>query len=72
MTTGSRRITIGFHGGPVLALRVSDEQLAALNQSLVSGGGWHDIEAEEGPARIDLARVVYISADKDESRVGFG
>lgn len=68
----SRRISIGFHGGQVLALRVSEEQLTALNQALVAGGGWHDVDAEEGPARVDLSRVVYVSADKDESRVGFG
>lgn len=71
MTIGSRRISIGFDGGQVLALRVSDEQLATLTKSL-GATGWHDVEGEDGPARIDLAKVVYVSADKDESRVGFG
>ncbi len=68
----SRRISIGFKGGQVLALRVSDEQLSALNQALVTGGGWHDLVGEDGPARVDLSSVVYITADKDESHVGFG
>jgi len=71
MTTGSRRISIGFHGGQVLALRVGDEELATLNKAL-GGSGWHDVEGEDGPVRIDLAKVVYVSADRDESRVGFG
>jgi hypothetical protein len=71
MATGSRRISIGFDGGQALALRVSDEQLTMLNKAL-GGSGWHDIDGEDGPVRIDLGKVVYVSADKDESRVGFG
>ena len=72
MATGSRRISIGFDGGQALALRVSDEQLSALNKALVGSDGWHDVAGEDGPVRIDLGKVVYVSADKDESRVGFG
>lgn len=68
---GSRRITIGFQGGGALALRVSEEQLQSLYKAL-EGGGWCEIESEDGPARVYLAQVVYVSADKDESRVGFG
>jgi hypothetical protein len=72
MATGSRRVSIGFKGGQVLALRVSDEQLSALNQALVTASGWHDIDGEDGPVRVDVGQVVYLSADKDESHVGFG
>ena len=71
MPGGSRRVSIGFDGGQVLALRVSDQQLAALNKVL-GEGGWHDIDGEDGPVRVDLSKVVYVSADKDDSRVGFG
>jgi hypothetical protein len=66
-----RRIGIGFQGGQVLALRVSDEQLRALNKALGSNG-WHQIESEEGPVRLDLSQVVYVRAEGDELRVGFG
>ncbi|HEV3046997.1 MAG TPA: hypothetical protein VGY13_06505 [Solirubrobacteraceae bacterium] len=71
MAGGTRRITIGFQGGGALALRASDEQLQALNQAL-DGGGWYEIDSEDGPVRVYLAQVVYVSADKDDSRVGFG
>jgi hypothetical protein len=71
MASGARRVSIGFHGGQVLALRVSDEQLKALNKALGSGG-WHELDSEDGPVRVDLAQVVYVSADSDEPRVGFG
>jgi hypothetical protein len=64
-------VSIGFHGGQALALRMSDGQLKSLNEAL-GGAGWHDIESEDGPVRVDLAQVVYVSADRDESHVGFG
>jgi hypothetical protein len=72
MAGGMRRVSIGFQGGQVLALRVSEEQLSSLSQALVSSGGWHEIDTEDGPVRVDLGQIVYVSADKDESRVGFG
>jgi hypothetical protein len=68
---GTRRVTLGFHGGQVLALRVSDKQLEGLNKAL-GGGGWHELESEDGPVRVDLGQVVYVSADSNEPRVGFG
>jgi hypothetical protein len=71
MPPAARRVGIGFQGGQVLALRVTDEQLRALTKALGSGG-WHDIEAEEGPVRLDLTQVVYVRAESDDLRVGFG
>ncbi|HEX3519679.1 MAG TPA: hypothetical protein VHT29_11675 [Solirubrobacteraceae bacterium] len=71
MPDATRRVTVGFQGGQVLALRLTDAQLKALTDTLGSGG-WHEIETEDGPVRIDLSEVVYVSAEKDESRVGFG
>jgi hypothetical protein len=71
MTSPTRRIGIGFQGGQVLALRVTDEQLGALNEALGSRG-WHEVDSEEGPVRLDLAQVVYVRSESDELRVGFG
>jgi hypothetical protein len=70
-STGTRRVTLGFQGGQVLALRVSDKQLEDLNAA-VGGIGWHELESEDGPVRVDLGQVVYVSADSTEPRVGFG
>ncbi len=71
MPSGARRISVGFKGGQVLALRVSDEHLGELYDAL-AGGGWHQLESEDGPVRIDLGQVVYVSAESDEPHVGFG
>jgi hypothetical protein len=66
-----RRISIGFQAGQVLALRVSDEQLQGLYKAL-QGGGWHELESEDGPVRLYLGQVVYVRAEDEDSRVGFG
>lgn len=66
-----RRISIGFQAGQVLALRVSDTQLKTLYKSL-QDGGWHELESEDGPVRLYLGQVVYVRAEDEDSRVGFG
>jgi hypothetical protein len=64
------KVTIGFFGG-ALSLRVSSEHLDALLKALPDGG-WHDLEAEDGTVRLNLAVVVYVRTDRDKHRVGFG
>jgi hypothetical protein len=71
MASDTRRISVGFKGGQVLALRVVDEELDAVHEAL-AGGGWRQIESEDGPVRVNLDHVVYVSADSDEPHVGFG
>jgi hypothetical protein len=66
-----QRVSIGFQGGQVLALRVDEEQLQWLSKSLGSKG-WHELRSEDGPVRLDLAQVVYLRVEEDEQRVGFG
>lgn len=68
---GPRRVSVGFQGGQVLALRVSETQLQALHKALGSTG-WHELETEDGPVRLDLAQVVYVRVEGDDQRVGFG
>lgn len=71
MASSARRISVGFQGGQVLALRVSDEQLKALHKAL-GGAGWHELGTEDGLVRLDLGQIVYVRAESDDSRVGFG
>jgi hypothetical protein len=71
MAASHRRISVGFQGGQTLALRVTEEQLQTLYQALGSGG-WHELETEDGPVRLDLGQVVYVRTETDDQRVGFG
>ncbi len=71
MAGAARRVTVGFQGGQVLALKLTDETLKAFNAALGTTG-WHELDSEDGPVRVDLAQIVYVGADSDEPRVGFG
>ncbi len=67
----SSRLSIGFQGGQVLAVRLSEQQLRELEKVLGSQG-WHEMLSEDGPVRIDLGQVVYVTSETEEPRVGFG
>jgi len=66
----ARQLSIGFNGGQVVAVRVSEEALAAL-QGAIATGGWHELAAEDGVLRLDLSQVAYVRTESDEHRVGF-
>jgi hypothetical protein len=68
----SRRAGIGFKGGGVLSLRLSETQLAELREALRGPSeAWHEVEAIDGAVLVDLGQVVYLRVESDEHRVGF-
>ena len=67
----TQRISIGFQASPPIALRVAQEELDKLNGAL-GGEGWHDVDAEDGSIRLNLAHVLWLRVERDEQRVGFG
>jgi hypothetical protein len=69
----ARRAAIGFQGGQVLSLRITEEKLTELRTALADGssGGWREVEATDGAVVLDLAQVVYLRVESDEHRVGF-
>lgn len=66
-----QKISIGFDGGQVLAVRVQPAELASLREAL-GGEGWHELTAEDGTVALDLKRVLYVLVDHEDHRVGFG
>jgi hypothetical protein len=69
----ARRAAIGFQGGQVLSLRITEEKLVELRQALSDSGngGWREVEATDGAVVLDLAQVVYLRVESDEHRFGF-
>ena len=67
----TRRVSIGFEGGQILSTRLSESALADLRSAL-ERGGWHDLAAEDGSALLYTPKIVYITTDTAEHRVGFG
>lgn len=68
----AQHISIGIESSPAVTLRVSEDELAKLQQALSSDNGWHDIDGENGMLRVKLETVTWLKVEKDEGRVGFG
>ena len=67
-----RRAAIVFQGGQVLSLRLSEDNLGTLRQTIREGRErWQEVEAADGAVLIDLGQVVYLRVESDEHRVGF-
>ena len=66
-----RQVSIGFQASMPIALRVAQDELDKLLGAL-GGDGWHDVEGEDGTVRLNLANVLWVRADREEHRVGFG
>ena len=67
-----RRSSVGFQGGQVLSLRLTQEALDALRAALQEGRErWHEVDATDGAVVLDLGQVVYLRTESDDQRVGF-
>jgi hypothetical protein len=73
MAEPPRRIDIGFQGGQVLPVRVSQEAHDAFKKALTDSGSdrWFELETQDSDVHIDLSQVVYVRLDTEEHRVGF-
>ena len=73
MAETPRRIDIGFQGGQVLPVRVTDEVFESFRKALSDSGSdrWFELKTQDSDVHIDLSQVVYARLDTEEHRVGF-
>jgi hypothetical protein len=72
MPDPTRKAAVGFAGGQVLSLRLSESQLNELRSVLRAGQErWHEVEAADGAVLVDVGQVVYLRVESDEHRIGF-
>jgi hypothetical protein len=73
MAETPRRIDIGFQGGQVLPVRVSQEVFDEFRKALANSSSdrWFDLKTQDSDVHIDLSQVVYARLDTEEHRVGF-
>lgn len=73
MANGTQRVDVGFQGGQVLALRLSEDEHQKLTKALGGerSGNWHEVTAVDSRISIDLAQVVYVRLDTEAHKVGF-
>ena len=68
-----RSMDVGFAGGPVLAVRATEESYTALAKALGEDGAdrWQTITTDDSEILIDLSKVVYVRRESGDQKVGF-
>lgn len=66
----AQKVEIGFEGGQVVPVRLSEDELKALRKQ-VEKGGWHDIETDDGVLSIYVGKVAFLRIESGAHRVGF-
>jgi hypothetical protein len=66
-----RRVDIGFQGGSVLSLRVTQDSYGSLKDALGGSERWHEVDSEDATVTVDLSQVIYVRLDTERDRVGF-
>jgi hypothetical protein len=66
------KVSIGFAGGQVVEVRISDAKLKELRQALEKADGWADLETDDGIVSIDLRQVVFLRGAASPASIGFG
>jgi hypothetical protein len=72
------RVEIGFGGGQVVVVRLTDAKLKQLRKALGStdklsgeAARWYELESDDGDLAVDLTQVVFVRVAAGEHRVGF-
>jgi hypothetical protein len=70
MAQDMQKVEIGFEGGQVVAVRISEGELKDLRKH-VEKGGWHDVRTEDGILSVYLGKVAFLRIDSGDHSVGF-
>ena len=68
-----RSMDVGFAGGPVLAVRATEESYENLVRALGDNGSdrWQSLTTDDSEILIDLSKVVYVRREAGDQKVGF-
>jgi hypothetical protein len=66
----AQKVEIGFEGGQVISVRLSEDELRDLRKK-VEKGGWHDVRTDDGVLSVYVGKVSFLRIDSGEHRVGF-
>ena len=68
-----RSMDVGFEGGPVLAVRATEESYTNLVKALGDDAAdrWQSITTDDSEILVDLSKVVYVRREAGDQKVGF-
>ena len=67
----AQKVEIGFEGGQVVAVRLSEDELKDLRKQ-VEKGGWYDVKTEDGVLSVYVGKVAFLRIQSGAQQVGFG
>lgn len=65
-----QKVEIGFEGGQVVPVRLSEDELKDLRKQ-VEKGGWHDVKTEDGTLSVYVGKVAFLRIGSGAQKVGF-
>ena len=69
---GLRRVEVGFTGGQVILIRLSERVHEQLQRAVQDGKQrWYEVETSDGIVGLDLGQVAFLKLETSEHRVGF-
>jgi len=71
MAEDMKRVEVGFSGGQVMSVRVSDSARTALREAVQRADGWYDLETEDGSVSLDLGQLVFVRTAGAPHTIGF-
>ncbi|HYU61613.1 MAG TPA: hypothetical protein VEK39_12710 [Solirubrobacterales bacterium] len=71
MAKQTKRVEIGFGGGQVAAVRLSEDQLVQLRKALGADDAWLELSSDDGDLILDLRQIVFVKAEGGPSTIGF-
>jgi hypothetical protein len=72
MATAAAKVSIGFSGGQVVEVKITEAKLKELRKALDKADGWADLETEDGVVAVDLRQVVFLRGAATAQSIGFG
>jgi len=66
----AQKVEIGFEGGQVVSVRLTEGELKELRKQ-VEKGGWHDVRTEDGVLALYVGKIAFLRIDSGEHKVGF-
>jgi hypothetical protein len=67
----TRRVEVGFSGGQVLSVRLTQDSYEDLRKAVRDASGWYELQSEDGVIALDIREVVFVKGESSEHRVGF-
>ena len=66
-----RRVEVGFSGGQVIQMRLTQNAYDQLRRTVQDGKRWAEVETDDGIVALDAGEVVFVRIETAEHRVGF-